>query len=77
MTEKRTEQLKRKVLDASNTVCTERARFYTEVYRANRDKPVILRRALALEQTLKHMSLRIEPGELIVVESSCREVNRA
>ena len=66
MTEKRTEQLKRKVLDASNTVCTERARFYTEVYRANRDKPVILRRALALEQTLKHMSLRIEPGELIV-----------
>jgi len=66
MTEGRTEQLKRQVVDARNTICTERARFYTEVYRANRDKPVILRRALALEDTLKHMSVRIEPGELIV-----------
>ena len=66
MTQRRTEQLKRQVVDAKNTVCTERARFYTEVYRANRDKPVILRRALALEHTLKHMSVRIEPGELVV-----------
>ena len=66
MTEGRTEQLKRQVVDARNTICTERARFYTEVYRANRDKPVILRRALALEETLTHMSVRIEPGELIV-----------
>ena len=66
MTEGRTEQLKRQVVDARNTICTERARFYTEVYRANQDKPVILRRALALEETLKHMSVRIEPGELIV-----------
>jgi hypothetical protein len=31
MTERRTEQLKKQVLDARNTVCTERARFYTEV----------------------------------------------
>ncbi len=53
-------------MGARNTVCTERARFYTEVYRANHDKPVILRRALALEHTLKRMSVRIEPGELIV-----------
>ena len=66
MTQGRTEQLKRQVVDAKNTVCTERARFYTEVYRANREKPVILRRALALEHTLKHMSVRIDPGELIV-----------
>jgi len=59
-------------LAAPNTLCTERARFYTEAYRVNRDKPVILRRALALEETLRRMSVRIEPDELIVGNHSTK-----
>ena len=62
----RTAALKRQAVEAPNTVCTERARFYTETYRAHPQEPVIIRRALALQRTLRHMSVRIDPGELVV-----------
>jgi pyruvate formate-lyase/glycerol dehydratase family glycyl radical enzyme len=58
--------LREKVLSAKPTVCTERARFYTEVYSQNEDKAVIIKRALALKKTLEKMSIFIDEGELIV-----------
>jgi len=58
--------LREKVLNAKPTVCTERARIYTEVYRENEAKPLLLKRALALFETLKRMTIFIEGGELIV-----------
>jgi formate C-acetyltransferase len=62
--------LREKVLGTKPTVCTERARFYTEVYRENEEQPVIIRRALALQKTLEQMTIFIDEGELIVGNQS-------
>jgi len=64
--------LREKVLSTLPSVCTERARIYTEVYRDNEAKPVIIKRALALERTLKEMTIFIDDGELIVGNQSSR-----
>ena len=62
--------LRERVLSAKPTVCTERAKFYTQVYRDNEDQPVIIKRALALEKTLREMTIYIDDGELIVGNQS-------
>lgn len=62
--------LREKILSTKPTVCTERARFYTEVYKENEDQPVIIKRALALQKTLEKMSIFIDDGELIVGNQS-------
>jgi len=62
--------LRENVLRTKPTVCTERAKFYTDVYRESEDKPVIIRRALALEKTLREMTIFIDAGELIVGNQS-------
>ena len=62
----RISQLREKVLQVQPSVCTERARFYTEVYQENEGLPIIIKRALALEKTLNVMTIFIEDGELIV-----------
>jgi formate C-acetyltransferase len=64
--------LKRNVLSAIPTVCTERAGFYTEVYNEFDSSPVILKRAYALEKTLKKMTIFISEGELIVGNQSSK-----
>ena len=66
----RISRLRDKVIHARATVCTERAGIYTDVYRQNEAKPVILKRALALEETLKRMTIFIDEGELIVGNQS-------
>src|SRR5450759_4266666 len=65
-------KLKSNVLAAIPTICTERARFYTEVYQAFESSPVILKRAYALEKTLKKMTIFIREGELIVGNQSSK-----
>ena len=55
-----------RILKTKPTVCIERARFYTEAYKKHEDKPVIIKRAYALRDTLENMSIRIEPEDLIV-----------
>ena len=62
--------LREKVLSTKPSVCTERAKFYTRIYQENEDKPVIIKRALALERTLKEMTIFIDDGELIVGNQS-------
>lgn len=65
-------RLKEKVLSSKSSVCTERAKFYTQVYRDHQDKPVIIRRALALEKTLREMTIFIDEGELIIGNHSSK-----
>lgn len=65
-------KLKSNVLAAIPTVCTERAGFYTEIYKEFGDSPVILKRAYALEKTLKKMTIFISEGELIVGNQSSK-----
>ncbi len=67
--------LREKVISTKPSVCTERACFYTEAYASNESKPVIIKRAIALEKTLKGMTIFIDAGELIVGNQSSQ--NRA
>jgi formate C-acetyltransferase len=62
--------LRERVLSTKPSICTERARFYTEAYSEHEDKPVIIKRAYALEKTLKNMTIFIDKGELIVGNQS-------
>ena len=66
----RISSLRERVLSTKPGICTERARFYTEIYRENEDQPVLIRRALALKLTLEKMTIFIEDGELIVGNQS-------
>jgi formate C-acetyltransferase len=47
-------------------ICTERARHYTEAYRLHIDKPVPVRRALALALHFEEKEIWIKNEELIV-----------
>ena len=71
-TSARIAKLKDMVLAALPTVCTERGRIYTEVYSKYEGSPVILKRAYALEKTLKEMTIFINEGELIVGNQSSK-----
>lgn len=71
-TSERIARLKSNVLAARSTICTERAEFYTEVYKEFEDSPVILKRAYALEKTLHRMTVFINEGELIVGNQSSK-----
>jgi pyruvate formate-lyase/glycerol dehydratase family glycyl radical enzyme len=62
----RVTRLKDKYLHTKPTVCTERAELYTEAYKEYEAKPLIIRRALALDRTLRQMTIAIDEGELIV-----------
>jgi pyruvate formate-lyase/glycerol dehydratase family glycyl radical enzyme len=66
----RVDVLKNKYLHTRPSVCTERARIYTEVYREHQAKPLLIRRALALRETLRRMTVFIDEGELIVGNQS-------
>jgi pyruvate-formate lyase len=67
---KRISKLRECVIGTLPGICTERARYYTEVYREHEDKPVLIKRALALKLTLEKMTIFIEEGELIVGNQS-------
>lgn len=47
-------------------VCTERAQAYTKVYQENEDKPVVVQRALALQEHLRSRTIWIKHDELII-----------
>ncbi|MBV8046531.1 MAG: formate C-acetyltransferase/glycerol dehydratase family glycyl radical enzyme [Paludibacterium sp.] len=47
-------------------ICTERALHYTESYQQHLDKPIVVRRALALAHHLRERTIWIDHDELIV-----------
>lgn len=47
-------------------VCTERAQHYTEMYQQHLDKPIPVRRALALAHHLAERTIWIKHDELII-----------
>ena len=68
----RIRRMREEVLSVKPTICTERARIYTEIYRENEAKPLVVKRALALYETLRRMSIFIGEDELIVGNQSSR-----
>lgn len=69
---KRVQYLREKVLSTKPAICTERGKIYTEVYRKHEAKPVPVKRAIALKETLERMTIYIDQGELIVGNQSSK-----
>jgi len=69
----RIKKLRESVLSQTPMVCIERARFVTEAYKENEAEPVYIKRAKALENTLKNMHIYIKEGELIVGNQASEE----
>lgn len=62
----RVQKLYQNARDAYPSVCTERARYWTQSWKETECEPVIIRRAKALDHVLKNMTIYILDGELIV-----------
>ena len=58
--------IKQRLLNEPRYLDVERARYTTEAYRATEGQPMALRRAQMLLHLVRHQSITIQPGELIV-----------
>jgi formate C-acetyltransferase len=63
---KRTLRLKNVLLTSPYELCIERIKFFTEIYKKNKDDSEILKRAKALAHTLGDMTIFIRDDELLV-----------
>src|SRR4030042_716302 len=64
--EDRVSRLRERFLRGQRQICIERARYLTESCRQSEGQPAVLRQARALEHILRHLTVRIEPDELVV-----------
>jgi len=71
----RISKMRDELLSQPSSVCVERALLTTEAYKKNKDKMNILKRAYAIENTLKNMTIFIEDGGLLAGNHA--SVNRA
>ncbi|WHH59005.1 formate C-acetyltransferase/glycerol dehydratase family glycyl radical enzyme [Petroclostridium sp. X23] len=62
----RIEKLKKSFLDHVPHMCCQRAEIYTKVYKEYECQPMIMKRAIALKETLRRMDIFIDDGEMIV-----------
>jgi formate C-acetyltransferase len=62
---KRMHNFREELLNVKPMVCVERAKLITDSYSEHADKPMVLRRALCLENILENMSIFIEDDTLI------------
>lgn len=65
MTSPRVERLQAALFVAPRPISLERARLYTESHRSTEDRPVILRRAVAVAHVLDRVEIAIRPDERI------------
>lgn len=65
-------RLKDRMLSTKPTLCLERARIYTRVYREFECLPTVRKRGLALRRTLEGMSIYIGEDELVAGSHSAR-----
>lgn len=61
----RMHNFREELLNAKSMVSVERARLTTESYKEHAGKPMVLRRALCLENILKNMTIFIEDNSII------------
>ncbi len=62
----RVQGLKDRFLNHRPWMCCDRAVIYTEIYQKHEGMPVVLKRAIALRETLSRMPIFIEPDEVIM-----------
>jgi len=65
--------LKNRVMSTPYETDVERARYYTRAYQRTEGQPPCLRAARGLEETLRHMTIRIEDGERIIGSKSAKK----
>jgi pyruvate formate-lyase/glycerol dehydratase family glycyl radical enzyme len=63
---KRISKLKSNLLSSKYELCTEKMRYYTEIYKEFPNDPENIKRAKALAHTLKNMKIFIRDDELLV-----------
>ncbi len=69
----RIEKLRMNAADSKAGVCGERGVIVTESFKKNNGEPQSIRRALAFQDILEKMSIRIDENELIVGNHSTKE----
>ena len=62
----RSQKLRDTMLAVTPKLCAERARLYTESWKATAGEPLVIRRAKAFAKIVNEMTIFIRPGELIV-----------
>jgi formate C-acetyltransferase len=62
----RVERLRKVYRDTIPRLDAERTQILTEYYKVSQNEVPIIRRARALQEILDHMTVRVEPGELLV-----------
>ena len=62
----RTTRLRDDLLDITPTICSERARIFTDAMKLSEGQPIVLRRARAFARVLKEMTIYVRDGELLV-----------
>lgn len=72
--ESRIKAMKKKVVNASHTICIERARLFTESYKKTREEPPIIRFAKAMKHYLANMTIIIGENEFIVGNRTTKTV---
>ena len=65
----RMQKYRQSVLDTKPYVRSQRALLCTEAYKANQEKPVVLKRALMLKNILEKMDIYIEDESLLAGKS--------
>ena len=70
---KRINKMRENLLAKEASICIERAKIVTEVYRENSDLPVYELRAKCLEETLRRMSIYIDSDTLIVGNQASKD----
>lgn len=68
----RIQAIKNRLLEITPGICTERALLVTEAYQRTEGYPAILRRAEALSNVLRNMTIYIDAQELIVGNQASR-----
>ena len=63
---KRTIKLKDDLLSSPYELCTQRLKFFTEIYKVNDNDLEIIKKAKAISHTLKNMTIFIRDDELLV-----------
>ena len=68
----RIERLHLRMQKREASICSERAKFYTESFQTTEGEPYILRKAKAFAHTLRNMTVYIEPDSLIFGNQASR-----
>jgi pyruvate-formate lyase len=66
MSTTRTRELKETIQSTSREISTVRGRIFTEVFKQNREKPLLLKRALAFRTLMEKIPINIYDNELLV-----------